>query len=304
VDPICHTLVGAALGQAGLKRHTALAMPTLLIGANLPDIDVAAYLWGPVVPLAFRRGWTHGVLAVMVLPLVLTGIMLLVDALAARRQPGRPRARPGALLLLAGVSVATHPLLDLLNTYGIRLLMPLRPDWFYGDTLFIADPWVWIALAAGIMMSRSQRVWPARVALAVVGGYIVLMAAAGRIGVRALAARLDAEGIAWHTVMVAPVPANPFRRAVLVEGPDDYHTGMLSLVPPTLSLAPAARPRRHRHPAAVAAAGTPDGRYFLRWSRFPYYLIDSVSTDGYLVRIMDARYNAEWASVTVRVPRQ
>ena len=63
MDNITHTLVGAALGEAGLKRQSGLAMAALLIGANLPDVDaiyeVLAKAW------TFRRGLTHGVLALV-----------------------------------------------------------------------------------------------------------------------------------------------------------------------------------------------------------------------------------------------
>ncbi|MDZ4139597.1 MAG: radical SAM protein [Erythrobacter sp.] len=37
MDNLTHSLVGAVLGQAGLKRTTGLAVPALIIGANLPD---------------------------------------------------------------------------------------------------------------------------------------------------------------------------------------------------------------------------------------------------------------------------
>ena len=37
MDNITHSLVGAVMGQAGLKRKTGMAMPALIIGANLPD---------------------------------------------------------------------------------------------------------------------------------------------------------------------------------------------------------------------------------------------------------------------------
>jgi hypothetical protein len=40
MDNLCHTLVGAALGEAGFKRRTRFASATLMIASNLPDIDV------------------------------------------------------------------------------------------------------------------------------------------------------------------------------------------------------------------------------------------------------------------------
>src|SRR3990172_9370291 len=102
MDNLCHTLVGAALGEAGLKRTTPLAMATLLIGANLADVDAASYAWGPVTALSFRRGWTHGVLAMAVAPIVLTGAVLAWDRLVRRR--GKPAAPPGPPWWLGGVA--------------------------------------------------------------------------------------------------------------------------------------------------------------------------------------------------------
>ncbi|MGH9367718.1 MAG: metal-dependent hydrolase, partial [Thermoanaerobaculia bacterium] len=139
LDNICHTLAGAALGEAGFKRATPLAMATLLIGANLPDVDALTYVFGSGADaLAFRRGWTHGPLALAGLPLALAGAMTAWDRFVRRRRgPHAPPARFGALLLLAFVSVLSHPLLDFLNTYGMRFLMPFSGRWFYGDALFI-----------------------------------------------------------------------------------------------------------------------------------------------------------------------
>ena len=61
MDNLTHTLVGAALGQAGLKNRTALGSATLMIGANFPDIDVIAVAFENSVH--WRRGHTHGFLA-------------------------------------------------------------------------------------------------------------------------------------------------------------------------------------------------------------------------------------------------
>ena len=52
MDNLCHTLVGAALAQSGLKRRSPLGTVTLLIGANLPDVDVISLAWGSTSGLA------------------------------------------------------------------------------------------------------------------------------------------------------------------------------------------------------------------------------------------------------------
>jgi len=169
MDNLTHTLVGAALAETGLKKHTRLATATLLVAANAPDVDIVSYAWGEPVALGFRRGWTHGVLAMLLLPLLVTAVMLTWEwAVGGGR--GRPETvgggqgrsgavRPKALLALAALGVATHPLLDSLNTYGMRWLMPFDGRWFYGDALFIIDPWLWLLLGGAVFAARSRRWW-------------------------------------------------------------------------------------------------------------------------------------------------
>ncbi|MFP3941203.1 MAG: metal-dependent hydrolase [Thermoanaerobaculia bacterium] len=92
MDPLTHTLVGASLAQTRLARLGALprrlAAGTLIVGANLPDVDAAAYFVSSDFALEHRRGWTHGVLAMVVLPLVLAGVAFAWDRLRRRRGPG------------------------------------------------------------------------------------------------------------------------------------------------------------------------------------------------------------------------
>ena len=311
MDNLCHTLVGAALGEAGLKRRTPLAMATLLVGANLPDVDAVTYVYADSpTSFAFRRGWTHGALAMAVLPVVLAGAMTAFDrTIRGRRRQERPPVRFGALLLLAFLSVLSHPLLDFLNTYGVRFLYPFSNRWFYGDALFILDPWVWIVLALGIGFSRAlarpglpHAERPARASLAAVGAYIAAMllsSAAGRVFVERAA---KDEGLAPARVMVSPVPIDPFRRLVVVEDPGGYRFGTLHwLRRPGVSFSTAFAAKNEEDPAAVAASRTPEGKKFLVWARFPYYEIRR-EKDRALVSIHDARYPTSWASMTVAVP--
>jgi inner membrane protein len=126
LDNVTHTLVGAALAQSGLRRRTPLALATLMVAANIPDVDGALYWMGASASAyGLRRGWTHGVLALALWPFVLTGAALAWDRwVRRRRRPEADPAVPGALLWLALLGVVTHPLLDFLNTYGVRWLMP------------------------------------------------------------------------------------------------------------------------------------------------------------------------------------
>ena len=158
MDPLAHTLFGATLAEAGLKRRSRYATATLIIGANLPDIDAVANFWSADVALHARRGITHGVLAMLVLPLLLAAAVWLWH----RWRPGAaanaaaPPFRPRAIVALSFLGVLSHPALDWLNTYGVRFLMPFDGRWFYGDTLFIIDPWFWLVTAAGVVLVRSD----------------------------------------------------------------------------------------------------------------------------------------------------
>ncbi len=183
MDNLTHSLTGALIGQAGLKKKTGLAMPALIIGANLPDVDAACFFWlDGVEHLAFRRGITHGPPALVLLPLVLAGLLWGWDRWQMRRgkrPEGRLPVRFGWLYALALIGCLTHPLLDWMNVYGIRLLEPFSSRWFYGDVLFIIDVWLWVLLIGGTWLSRRREKrdqdWrgTARLALGLCGLYLV-----------------------------------------------------------------------------------------------------------------------------------
>lgn len=172
------------MAEAGLKRKTALATATLIIGANIPDIDAIAMFVSSDYALLIRRGWTHGILALFIWPIFLTGLMLAIDRLIQKWNQNRnqeregPPMRPLILLGIAFLGVWSHPLLDWLNTYGVRFLMPFSETWFYGDTLFIVDPWFWLLGGAGVVLARSKS-W------AGIGGWFLLGSAATALVVTA-----------------------------------------------------------------------------------------------------------------------
>ena len=107
----------------------------------------------PTSPSRCAEAGRTALLAVALLPFALTAVMIVVDRVMASRHPERLRAKPLALLGLAAVGVLSHPFLDWLNNYGVRLLMPFSERWFYGDTLFIVDPWLWLILGGAVMLA-------------------------------------------------------------------------------------------------------------------------------------------------------
>ncbi|MHA7818509.1 MAG: metal-dependent hydrolase [Erythrobacter sp.] len=182
MDNLTHSLVGAVLAQAGLKQKTGLALPALVIGANIPDIDAACFFWlEGAEHLGFRRGITHGPPAMVLLPLVLAGVLWWFDrwqGKRGKRPKGRLPVHFGWLYGLSLLGCLTHPALDWLNVYGVRLFEPFSSAWSYGDTLFIIDVWLWALLIASVWWSaRKEKLggeWkrPARIGIAVGLAYI------------------------------------------------------------------------------------------------------------------------------------
>ena len=299
MDNLAHSLAGAALGQAGLKRKTGLGMATLILAANLPDVDAVGLLFGE--NLAWRRGWTHGPVAMLVLPPLLVGAMVLFDRWQERRGTRPARRLPvrvAWLFALAYIRWASHPLLDLMNTYGIRLLMPFSERWFYGDTLFIIDIWLWAALALGTWLSgrrwRRQSARPGRPALVSLGAaaaYTTAMGVSSIAAERLMRAAAEARGHGpVRTVVASPVLVNPFRREVVFSTDEAYGFGELHWTPsPSLQLEPLLVSKNMDHPAVAEARRVKGIADFLYWSRLPFAKVEH-RPDGTIVTIADARY--------------
>jgi len=285
MDNLCHSLVGMAMSRAGLNKRTALATSTLVIANNLPDLDVGVFATNTLA-MSFRRGWTHGVLAQATLPIALTGAMLLYDRYR-KKSPGE-RVVPSQILLLSYIGVLLHVFMDFTNSYGVRLLMPFSDRWFYGDALYIVDPWLYLTLGLGWWLAkRTPR--PARIGVSLAAIYVVLMLASNVMARREVADGLVRAGRPADTrFMVTPVLVNPFRREVVIDIGDRYEKGNLWFDPlPHFRPAGFGIEKGFDDPGVQAALQTPLARAFLRWSRFPFM---QVNPTGGGVWINDYRY--------------
>ena len=204
----------------GLKRLSPRAMPALILAANLPDIDSFVARGVGCEPIAAHRGFTHGIGGLVTLPFLAVAIIWAWEKL----RPGKEGPlKLGGLLLACFLGVLSHPLLDLMNTYGTRVLEPFSHHWFYADTLFIVDPWIWIMLILGLELSwRAERLgrdWrrPAAWAFTAMLLYIGLNDA---ISARAVVlTRPLVERVAAPTMIVASeVPLEFWKREMLWRG--------------------------------------------------------------------------------------
>src|SRR5512139_4122669 len=164
MDTITHGLTGWLVSRAmpgEWNRKEATAAVTL--GAVLPDADHAvSLLGGSEMYVRFHRGLSHSLLGVTVSSLV-------VDLLFARFGQWKDRKRLFLLTLLGQLS---HIALDLLNAYGTQVPQPFSDARFSLDLLFVVDLVFSGIIVAGIALSRGGHAGRARVALAVLAGYV------------------------------------------------------------------------------------------------------------------------------------
>ena len=296
MDPFTHTMAGAVLARAGGDRRTPLAAATLMLAANAPDIDIYT-VWTETSfgSIAFRRGWTHGPFALFMLPFMITCAVLAWDVLVRRRRdPSQAPAHVGWVLALSAMGVLSHPALDWLNTYGIRLLMPFRQTWFHGDALFIADPYWWALLGGTLLLARRGAApRTVRIGAALAIAYPVFMLGLSWQGKRLAREVAAAQGIPQTNVLYQPLPGMPFTAQLILRTDVAYHFGTVRWLPtPEVRLDGESMPRGDwSNPHVLVAKLDPDVRDYLVWSSYPWVQIDTTAADGSATVVFgDARF--------------
>ncbi|MDQ6652442.1 MAG: metal-dependent hydrolase [Acidobacteriota bacterium] len=183
MDNLTHSLVGLVASKAGLERLSPGTTTLCVLAANAPDADILALVFGGRWAfLHHHRGITHSLLGTLALALALPCIFYLGDILRVRIRGRRsPGLKLRGLIVASLVVTATHPVMDWANNYGVRFLLPWNSKWFYGDFVFIVDPFIWLVLggAAFLLTSKTRKhiiVW---VIIALVPSYLVLVGAPG-----------------------------------------------------------------------------------------------------------------------------
>ncbi|MEM1053481.1 MAG: metal-dependent hydrolase [Pseudomonadota bacterium] len=294
MDNLTHGLTGALMGQTGLKKKTGLGIAALVLGANLPDIDVVGLLWlDSQEALGFRRGITHGPIGVALLPIGLAALLWGFDRWQSSRGK-RPETRDPVsfkwLYILALIGAISHSLMDWLNNYGVRFLYPFDKSWYYGDTLFIIDIVLWVILAASIWWSvRVDRRGGNGAAKAWIGITVSLAYIAMNYGITYLAETNKGTFAEPYPSFVIgnPQPGQFWRRERIIQTQDDrwYSTDWegealgYGYFAPELTLC--------QMPENAAAQST-QAAGFMTWSRAP---IATRAEDGSVI-LYDARFFA------------
>jgi inner membrane protein len=218
VDNITHSLVGVALADLTMGGRTSKTQRPLFVGAgiiaaNLPDIDIvySGITPAPIGYLLHHRGHTHTVVGVVALGILLVFAYRFLPSVRNMRLPGHVR-----FWLLIAIALASHLLLDTLNSYGVHPFYPVDNTWYFGDSLFILEPSLWLML--GVAVAWNGRTRTARLAAAL--PMLVLLCTLASMGAMPLesAAALVAIGslFAWVARRLSPGTRAAMALAALV----------------------------------------------------------------------------------------
>ncbi|MFB3903071.1 MAG: metal-dependent hydrolase [Acidobacteriota bacterium] len=224
MDNLTHSLVAASLGRAGLSEKVPGGTLSLVAAANLADADAVSSFWGTLYYLAYHRGTSHSIVGTLAFGTVLTAILWLVG-----RWRGHP-ASPAQIGLAVFLAAATHPLLDLTNSYGLRPFLPFVDRWYYGDLIFIVDPYLWLVLGGAVFLTAKRgrlgkTVWAAGAILA----SLVLVLAAVGLGLW-VPIGIWLAGVAVVLALKARRPVFPRRLAAGALGAVVVYWGFLALM--------------------------------------------------------------------------
>ncbi len=300
MDNLTHSLVGLMLARVGLNRLGARATELVIVGANLPDIDVVTAIAGRLPYLEYHRGWTHSFVLAPVLALLPLPVWWFF---ARRRRSGWQPFACAWLAVFAGI--ISHLLLDYLNTYGIRFLLPFSADWYRLDCVYIVDLWIWAILLIGTLAPLLVRLVDSEigarrgsgqsgawVVLFVLCGFLTLRGVFHAQAVGALESRLY-DTHAPLRVAAMPLPSAPWRWTGVVETGRAWRLipiDLLAEFDPDAGRTFMKPDQPLPQEAAIRASET--GRIFLQFTRFPYWrAVPSPRMEGgTTVRISDLRF--------------
>ena len=234
MDSVTQAVLGAVVADAclGYKIGRKAAWWGLALG-TLPDLDVLAQSFMTATQfLSWHRGWSHGLLAIILGPLIIT--------LLLRKIHGSEKISWRRGYLACFFIWLTHVLIDCCTVYGTGLWEPFSNQWVEFGLLFIIDPLytlpLLIATIAALLFSahRPWRRWCTWLGLFLSTAYIGWAGIAKSQISERFRTEMQRAGIEASMYQTAPSVANTLLwRCVVKEQQQDklgYWIGYASLM--------------------------------------------------------------------------
>jgi inner membrane protein len=333
MEPITQVLASVALARCGFKRVTPLALPIIVTAGLAPDVDLVSVFGGARAFLEWHRTATHSIVGIVVIAAAIAAAYVLIaprvgrivrrkraetSLPAGRQAPARTNSTaslefvPAFLAALAGCGL--HVLLDLTNSYGVKLLWPFSPRWIAWDLTAPLDPWILFLLLAGLLVPGLFRMITEEIgakakrkavdrgavaALILVAAFCCVRFVLQQRAVALLEAR-EYRGEAADAAGAFPQSASPLFWSGVVETDNTMDELEVSFAPGTNFDPESARIFYKAEPSiALEAARRSDvGIAFLEFARFPLARVQS-KDDGYRITMRDLRFDGARAERNV-----
>lgn len=310
-------LTGACLGRAGLNRKTALATATMVIAAEIPDVDFLYSLGGSVFGGEHHRGWTHSFLGAPVMAALALGLVYAWKRIFPGKRPTRgepvalqrsgPPLRWGLLYAFACCGVLVHILLDFSNNYGVRPFLPFSYKWHSWDIVFIIEPFMLLVLLGGLVVPSLFALVQEEIGARQAGprgrngaifALVCILLMWGLRDYQHRRAVTAMDSLLYHgaepvRVSAYPYLWNPFHWHGVVETRDFFETMSVDSLRGEVDPQNQARVyyKPEDTPVTLAAKGSPLGRMYLDWAAYPMTEVERLEPGGgYLVRLYDLRF--------------
>jgi inner membrane protein len=143
MDPITHALAGTVVASFS-GNSLSLSDPIYLgsiLGSVAPDLDIIFQLKGDMSYLKHHRGVSHSIPGLLLFSLFISGILFFLF-------PGTAFSKT---LFWTFAGAFSHSFLDVLNSYGVKLLWPLYNKKVSVGILTIFDPLLLFFILASVV---------------------------------------------------------------------------------------------------------------------------------------------------------
>jgi inner membrane protein len=277
MDPLTHALIGA--GVASLTGDKLSVSNPIQLGAVLgalaPDLDIILQLYGDMPYLTHHRGLSHSIPGVLFISAVIAGVLWLLF----------PAVHPGLVFVWSMLGAVSHIVLDILNSYGVKILWPFSQKKITLNLLVLVDP-VIIAVFAVVMFLPGIAWAKAGTAFWLFLAYVVMRLYMRWKIYRVLCSKYSAQQT--KKIVVMPAMFSLWNWWFLVETADAFIVGEVRC----FSLIPGIKKVLNKSPQnelVQLALKSRLGKVFQNFTPH-YYAFYYQEDDKHMVRFCDLRY--------------